>query len=352
LNINTANAQAVGTNYNGLSMDVKTGKITGMAWGSEVVGWLSFNADTDVVTLTSQCEARDLNGRVKFTAVSAGGSGSYEYQWDNGQWSTSPIFYKSYNNNYNVPVKVSLNVREMGKQYFITPICTFTPTPITEITFIPVLDPLCSVVPEKLVPNRPVTFSLISDPQPAGNNYTYTWSIDNLNLAGGRTLQHTFTNTSGPRGYGVKVTVRDTTDTRRQQVVINCGSFIVNEPKIDLYIGANHESAIINLIKKDRNPYYTTKVGRQFTLVLDNTLEMYDAQNYPTGYRCNTTTTYSDSNRWLSLNVNENSSILTMTANTVGEYSFTIDCNSTDPTKPAESRTAILRVISTSEREI
>ena len=78
------NAQAT-NRMEGLRMDVKTGIVSGMAWGGPVVGWLNFNAGTSSIAVQfgSTCSSLKLsNTKIRFTALASGGTGSYEYAWN------------------------------------------------------------------------------------------------------------------------------------------------------------------------------------------------------------------------------------------------------------------------------
>jgi len=352
-------ANALTTFYTGLAMDTVTGKVSGMAWGGPVIGWLNFNADTIVVPFNASCSATDLgNGVVKFTAVPSGGSGNYEYQWNNsGLWNASSTFNKNYTPN-GPAVSVNLKAREVGQVSFLSPVCTFTPRPSGPITFDN--NPACSVTPTKVVTGKPVTFSVVANPQPAGDTFTYSWYPDNgdnqaPSLVKNRTYTYaTSSKTFGrPNGYAVQVGVADTTNTNNTSVTKSCGSVVVTDPSLDLYIGSDPTAAKANTVIKNGYPFYQTKVGRAFTLVLDNTLEMYNVVTAPDGYTCTKTTTYTPGNNdWRDLDENQLSSTLSMNAGVVGEYNFTINCNSTNAARAPKSQTAILKVTSPTEKEI
>lgn len=359
--INVANAQSGTTNFNGLSMNVTTGQVTGMAWGGPVIGWLSFNADADLNTtpFSASCTATDLGAsNVKFTARSTGGSGNYEYEWNNdGTWTRTNSFTKAYILGGG-PVSVSLKAREVGQTSFTSPspACTFTPPSNTPITFIPA-DPVCNVSPTRTTTGRAVTFSVTADPQPSSGEYSYTWypgNGDTQPASAFKTKQYTYATSSTsfgyPGGYPVQVAVTNTLN--NQSVTKSCGNVIVENPSLDLYIGGDAVSAKLNKLTKDGNRYYVTRVGRSFSLVLDNTLEMQSVA-VPDGYTCDKNTTYTPGNTdWENLDENQTSSSLNMAASVIGEYKFTISCTSEKPGNTAKLQTAILKIISSSEKEI
>jgi hypothetical protein len=351
-------ANALNTFYTGLAMDTVTGRVSGMAWGGPVIGWLNFNADTIVVPFNASCSATDLgNGVVKFTAVPSGGSGNYEYQWNNdGVWTASSTFNKNYTPNGSA-VSVNLKAREVGQSTVLSPACTFTPKRDGPITFDN--NPACSVSPTNIVTGKPVTFSIIANPQPAGDTFTYSWYPDNgdnqvpTNLRNKQYIYPASSKSLGrPNGYAVQVGVVDTSDSHNTPVTKSCGSVVVNDPSLDLYIGADATGARVNTVIKNGYPFYQTKVGRAFTLVLDNTLEMQSGL-VPDGYRCTKTTTYAPGNsNWANLDETQLSSTLSMNASVVGEYNFTISCESERAGNAPKSQTAILKVTSPTEKEI
>jgi hypothetical protein len=357
---NVANADTLTTFYSGLAMDTATGRVGGMAWGGPVIGWLNFNASTIVVPFNASCSAADLgNGVVKFTAVPSGGNGNYEYQWNNdGVWSlASTTFSKNYTSS-DTSVSVNLKTREVGKVTVLSPVCTISLTPDGPITW-DRSDPVCSVSPTKVTTGKPVTFSVTGNPQPAGDTFTYAWYPDNGdNQAPSTVKSRTYTYATSskafgrPNGYAVQVAVVDTTNSHNKSVTKSCGNVEVVDPSLDLYIGSNATGAKANTVLKNGYPFYQTKVGRPFTLVLDNTLEMQSGL-VPDGYTCDKTTTYTPGNNsWINLDENQLSSTLSMNASVVGEYNFTISCESQRVGNAPKSQTAILKVTSPTEKEI
>jgi hypothetical protein len=341
-------------------MDTATGRVGGMAWGGPVIGWLNFNASTIVVPFNASCSAADLgNGVVKFTAVPSGGNGNYEYQWNNdGVWSlASTTFSKNYTSS-DTSVSVNLKTREVGKVTVLSPVCTISLTPDGPITW-DRSDPVCSVSPTKVTTGKPVTFSVTGNPQPAGDTFTYAWYPDNGdNQAPSTVKSRTYTYATSskafgrPNGYAVQVAVVDTTNSHNKSVTKSCGNVEVVDPSLDLYIGSNATGAKANTVLKNGYPFYQTKVGRPFTLVLDNTLEMQSGL-VPDGYTCDKTTTYTPGNNsWINLDENQLSSTLSMNASVVGEYNFTISCESQRVGNAPKSQTAILKVTSPTEKEI
>ncbi len=98
----------------GVTMDTATGAFTGYAWGGEVVGWVQFNTGgaggvacsnacrpsvpiTTVSCSPSGVTAVTAPAVVPFTATVTGGSGVFEYSWDNGStWSGASSYSPSY----------------------------------------------------------------------------------------------------------------------------------------------------------------------------------------------------------------------------------------------------------------
>lgn len=97
------------TSSQGVSFNVGTGKFSGYAWGSDVIGWVTFNPSigTEVTcapncggtvstTLTGSCVANpsslSATGPVDFTITPSGGSGSYT---SNG-WTSGPTLTRTF----------------------------------------------------------------------------------------------------------------------------------------------------------------------------------------------------------------------------------------------------------------
>jgi hypothetical protein len=344
----------------GLRMNLNTGVIGGMAWGSNIVGWLNFNAATssNQTAFTATCTSSNLgNGKVRFIALPSGGNASYTFNWNNQGYSPSPTYERAIQNGaFTIP----LSVKDTSQVASIDLQCTYTPpTPIT-ITQIGNGNGPCYVDPRTILIGEQATFRINGTVNPP-STYQYTWD----NGAGGAVTKDP--NASLTKTYDVPVSktgtnqtsvlvtdISNTTAKGNHQSFI-CGDFNVSPRELKLNIGTNAGDIANKLQNGNGAKSLLIKEKSPFTVKWINTLSMRDAVTNPKGYACtkqvDNQTDASWNNNWLSSSMT--SSVLNANGNVVGTYKIKMSCLSLDETNlPAQSAEVLLKVISSTVKEI
>jgi hypothetical protein len=338
--IKKANAQT--TSMSGLSMDFATGKLSGMAWGGPVIGWINFNAAITPVSFAVTCYGVSVaSNKVKFTAVASGGNGNYEYSWNNGAYSTTLVNKEvTYATGPGVPVTIPLSVREVGGTSVITPVpgCSYTPPEQ--------ISGSCVVTPVSVTAGQSVTFTVPADPTPAGS-YTYEWIVDSgpaISSGASKSYVHTY-NTAGTYNVGVRM-YRNGVENR----FFGCSplSVTVADPAIKLFIGRDGESDSALIGRKQQS--LKIKKGEQFKLVWENTLSTL-AQDPVDGYTCVKSVSSGISNwgNWTG-NTDRSGSVSGLQSSETGKYNFILSCESAG-LDPKEASTTI-QIYTTTGNEI
>ncbi len=348
---------AGGNVMSGVRMDLDTGYIKGMAWGGEVVGWLNFNVTPSSVTppFTATCVGTNLgNGTVRFRAYPGGGNGSYQYNWNNGAFANNPNTFVKNLNGLN-EVSVPLSVREMGNNTTLVVSCRYSP-PNNEITIVnngvPV-DPACSVSPANALVGNPVTFTINGQIIPA-STYSYIWITGQGNIPN-QISSHVHTYTEPMASYATQVRITGTDPTSgvyNRSVTYNCGNVTVSKKELTMDIGGSVEGIANKKEKGENTKEYRIKVGNNFTVKWDNTLDRKTIQN-PAGYMCNPILDNKTSDwtgAWMGSDVQSSNVMDNKTADEVGTYKLSISCTSN--TYAAKNAEVILKVISSDVKEI
>lgn len=341
-----------GVNVSGVHMNITTGILTGMAWGGNVVGWLSFNASTSTNLFSASCSGTNLQtGKVRFGISASGGSNNYEYNWNNtGVWSNaSSTFDKDYANNGST-VTVPVQVREVGKAEILTPLCSYTPSNIN-ITWNG--NPTCTVSPNVALVGNEVTANVVGNPLPQ-STYRYTWlwgdsqSTESSDL---NPITHIY---EQPGNYQVTLNVVDVgtnSANKGGSAQFLCNNQVTVKVKgLDLRIGAS--VADIQAKNSQQNSSYVTRKGRPFRLEWDNTLDVYNVATMPDGYKCVKNLDNNIADPWVAqwLGNNSASGNIEGIANTPGTYKFSVKCVSDAYGEKIDS--VILKVFESDVKEI
>ncbi len=346
-----ANAQST-TRYEGLKMDQETGIVSGMAWGGNVVGWLSVNAGISNNTLPfgATCAGIDQkNGKVRFTATPSGGSGNYQYAWEGGAFGTKFSYDKVYSGIGTL--SATLQVKDVDQNITVNPACSYTPNPGTGIVIEGGSNPPCTITPATVLVGEPATFSLTGITKPP-STYRYYWLTGDTVTQNPSTLVGSYNQgqfTVPIKGYDAQVYVQDISNgpTKGTVATFSCGKFNVSPRELKLNIGVN-----ANDIAKNQGTSLTIKSGQSFRLEWVNTLALKTEQN-PDGYTCskiidNESDTWTSS--WRNSSLTSDSINATTDKSIVGTYNMTIQCSS----QALGNKTASvqLKVVSTSIKEI
>jgi hypothetical protein len=335
----------------GLRMNLPTGIVSGMAWGSNVVGWLSVNASTSTNSFSASCSGADLkNGKVRFSVAAKGGGNVYEYNWNNsGIWGSSPTFDIDYTINSGT-VSVPVQVRENGKVEILTPSCSYTPSNV-QITW-DKANP-CAVAPTVALVGNQVTASVSGNLVPA-STYAYTWIWgDTTTTSAGNSKSDTTHTYTQPGTYDIILSYTDVgqnSSNKGQSGQTICQNQLkVNVKGIDLRIGAN--ASDIQSKNEQQNSVYVTRKGKPFRFEWENTLDAFDADTMPDGYRCTKSLDNQSNNTLVSLwnGTGVDSGGFDSSAD-VGTYKFSLTCNSDKYAEKVDS--VILKVFESDAKEI
>lgn len=331
----------------GVSIDTKTGKVRGMAWGSSVIGWLQFGAFFQPSTLSASCTgSSDSLGNVTFRASAFGGSNNYLYDWDETEYSSSRSFTSPFSNS-TPSVSVYLAVKDVVSGKVVLASCpTVTRTTgtivgscsINGVTYNPADTTRFSV-------GDSATFGISGVSGGYGGPYTYKLFTGNSLENFVSPMTKTFDRPVESDTYVQVVDSSGGLSTRLQ-----CGRISVTEPKIDLRIGATGASA--------RALSFRVKQGSKFGLKWDNTLPRFGGvyispmQN-PNGYICTRSIPLSTGTNWVSVwdsDIGTGGNISGLDTTETGRFSFIIRCTSTKFGNKEAS--VILNVVSANEGEI
>ncbi|GEM_PF-1983249 len=393
--------ELAGTNHNsqadplktgnyGLFLDILTGKLTGKAWGGEVVGWVDFNSDTPVssVSFTGSCSNSVLNGSVTFTAKPSGGTNQYEYDWsDSHGWVTDSSKSVTYSN----PMTITqpLTIRDVNTGVTVAPICSVTvtspsPTPsfggITASNACTISADPVSLTP--LYSDGKGNYSVILDPK--NNNAFVVFTINPALIVGGvgplSAYTYSFETGNGfypdtgpstattwrnkyvsPRLGGMtRVKIYDNSSPKKVSGYANCGNMTVIGDALTLKIGATGASASIGSERA-----YMIRVGSGFGLKWTNAYSgMIDPVTKKKIYQCSAVISnggsgYWDKNQSLSNKVDietvsQNMNVdLSSASADLGPYDFKVRCkNITNSSEFYESNSVKLIVTDVSQTEI
>ncbi len=337
--------------YDGLKMDLNTGYITGMAWGSNVVGWVNVNASTSTASFSASCTGVDLkNGKVRFSAAAVGGSGDYEYQWDNsGTWVSAPYFDKDYVLNGGT-LTANLQVRQLGMAEILVPQCSYTPSNVN-ITW-DNGNP-CTTAPTTVITGDKATVTVVGNLSPA-STYKFIWNWGDGTASeetdsSVRSKDHAF-NTAGQ--YTVTLTAIDigvNSATKGKSNIQSCGGnngITVEDPNVTMYIGSSGADAATK-----KRASLTIKKGGSVGLSWKNTLKSKVDPSDTIGYACTKTVTPTDATLQTWPADNNKSGSLNFANNIpTGEYNFMIKC--TSDTLEDRQAQATLKVYESDAKEI
>lgn len=313
--------------YDGPRMDLDTGVISGMAWGSDVVGWLNINASTSTTSFSASCTGADLqNGKVRFSAAAVGGSGDYEYQWDNsGTWISAPYYDKDYVLNGGT-LTANLQVRQVGKVEILTPQCSYTPNGVNITWDRP--NP-CVASPSVVITGDQATVAINGTLSPASTyRYDLSWGdgspVDTANTVAALNKTHTYAK-SGT--YSIVLTATDigtNSPTRSKSTFQSCDNnngIKVEDPDVKLYIGSTGANAAATKAQR-----LVIKKGGSVGLSWTNTLKQWAGAADTVGYRCTKTVSPGDNsiNSWTSEGVSGTKDFSGVIP--TGEYNFSIKC--------------------------
>ena len=345
-----ANAQST-TRYEGLKMNQETGIVSGMAWGGNVVGWLSVNAGISNNTLPfgATCAGIDQkNGKVRFTATPSGGSGNYQYAWEGGAFGTKFSYDKVYSGIGTL--SATLQVKDVDQNITVNPACSYTPNPGTGIVIEGGSNPPCTITPATVLVGEPATFSLTGITKPP-STYRYYWLTGDTVTQNPSTLSSFYNQpefTVPIKGYDAQVYIQDISNgpTKGTVATFSCGKFNVSPRELKLNIGVN-----ANDIAKNQGTSLTIKSGQSFRLEWVNTLDT-DRVSSPDAYSCSKDLVNRDDANWSNtwLGNTDKSGTITAQSSEVGTYIMKIICTSN--ALPATSAEVQLKVVSTSVREI
>ncbi len=307
-----------------VKMDTKTGKISGMAWGGPVIGWLQFDAMIVPLALSGTCTgSSDSNGNVTFIANASGGSQKYEYDWNEAdEFSGNNRFISPYNASRNTTV--ALVIRDLVSGDDVRPIC---PT-ITRTTGS--ISGSCSINGDAYDPNRvheifvgeSLVYSTSGISGGSGGPYTYKLYTGNGLEDFSSSGQKTFFTPVESSSY---MRVADTNGSVVAE--IQCGRISVLDRNLTLKIGSNGSSANADVFR--------TRLGSTFGLKWSNTLPKFsstyiDSSNNPNGYNCVKSVTDEANRDWSSIwqgNINYSGYVSDIKTFDTGTYTFTIRCS-------------------------
>ncbi len=326
-------------------MDMKTGEVTGFAWGGNVVGWIKFISKPDNRPLSGTCTGgADGSGGITFSANAVGGSGQYSYKWGNNDYSPDST-YKIANSNKSFET-ISLIIKDNNTAETFTPIC---PTVNRKSNTI---NGSCTINGQAYDQNKIATFYVGDNINIAlsgvwgGNGGPFTYK---LNAGNG------FENFLSPLNYTLVQPANTTIYIQARDALglvtsdIKCGNANIINRELSLKIGANGNSANQN--------QFRTKLGNTFGLKWSNTLPKYnkvyvDNSNNPAGYTCSNSLESPAKSNWTATWTTYDGvgDVSGMNTPTTGKFEFQITCTSDKAgTKKAS---VLLNVFNPDEKEI
>ena len=342
----------------GLRMNLNTGVIGGMAWGSNIVGWLNFNAATssNQTAFTATCTSSNLgNGKVRFIALPVGGNGSYTFNWNNQGYSPSPTYERPIQNGEFV---ILLSVKDTSQVASIDLQCKYTPpTPITIIENQNGNGP-CYVDPRTILIGEQATFRINGTVNPP-SVYKFTW-LDGVINATSSVPNKTNTydvavSKNGTNQTSVQITDISNTTAKNTTANILCGDLNVSPRELKLNIGTNAGDIANKLQNGNGAKSLLIKQGSPFRVQWKNTLSMYDQTTNPLGYTCTKPFDINSNPGWKGDWTGSTmlSSSFDSHGNEVGTYKLKIACTSGDAVNlPPQNDEVILKVISSTVKEI
>jgi hypothetical protein len=337
--------------YTGVRMNTGTGDITGMAWGGEVVGWLNFDANA-TTGFSASCSATDIgNNTIKFTANATGGSGLYEYKWDDSvNFVNTNTLEKTYPPGSTNSVVATLVVRKRNTNLTFSPSCVGTPASLPPISI--TKDPQCKITSPtptnntvSIITGKTVTFK-VEDPEPsAGADFRYIYYPSGASpvTRSDRTYTHTYNN---PTNVLTSVQVVDNNNIYPSSDKYSCGRVEVKDPILNLQIkeGDSSGSGWTDSIR--------VKKGRDVSLKWENSLDT--AFSNPNRYTCEANSpSGSEWNAFAIADVNRDGVVPGLSTQTTGKHEFTISCiKFLTPLVDPKTTSATLNVVSTSGSEI
>ena len=278
-------------------MDPMTGKMTGKAWGADVVGWLDFNVQIATVPLSGSCTGVAANGVATFTAHASGGSGEYQYDWSDARgWvSGTTDFSKTKAYTDAGTVTQALNIRDKNNTtstVIPSPICSTgvaspTPTPtyggvigqpgsctITADASTPLylVNGVNTVFIDQTTRIAKLVFTVNPNKITGGtgpkSSYTYSWYTGNgtypiTGPAGATTWTNIYS--ASKTNYMTRVKIFDAGSPQASGYA-QCGYVNVIATPLSLYIGANGSSAALQGADQE----YVIRKGAPFGLKWDN----------------------------------------------------------------------------------
>jgi hypothetical protein len=326
-------------------MDLKTGKLSGFAWGSDVIGWLNFGAQHEKQDFTGRCVgSSDQRGVITFSAFASGGYGDYWYRWNGvGNYSkdANQLVIPASNKSSET---ATLQIIDMVDGKLIEPICPTVERKGNTINGSCTINGVSNGILNTFVGDS-VTIALSGVWGGSGGPFTYKLvlgsQVENYANPTVKTFNAPFTD---------QVFIRATD---RQGVItsnIFCGQINAINRELTLKIGPNGNVASQN--------EYRVKVGSNFGLKWINTLPAYsnnyiDSSNNPDGYTCSRSVAKIDGVNWVNSwenNKDQSGSVSDLNTSQVGKYTFSINCLSQKfGTKQAS---VLLNVILTTVEEI
>ena len=327
-------------------MDMKTGEVTGFAWGSDVVGWIKFGSRPDSNRpFSGTCTGgADGSGNVIFSANTVGGSGQFSYKWGNNDYSS--------NSTYTIPKSnksfetISLIIKDNNTAETFTPICPTINRKSDTITG------NCTINGVPYDKDKTATFyvgdvvTIALSGVWGGNGGPYTYK---LNAGNG------FEDFVSPHSYTFAKSANTTIYVQARDAIgvvasdIKCANANIINRELSLKIGANGNLASQN--------QYRTKLGNNFGLKWINTLPKYnsvyvDNSNNPAGYTCSNSLESPAKSNWTATWTTYDGvgDVSGMNTPTTGKFEFQITCTSNGGgTKKAS---VLLNVFDPEEKEI
>ncbi len=302
-------------------MDLSTGKLSGFAWGGEVVGWLQFGASYEKQVLSGRCVgSSNQKGVITFSAFATGGSGDYWYRWNGtGNYSKDasqlviPVSNKSNET-------ATLQILDMVDGKIIEPICPTVERRGGTIQGSCTINGVSNGILNIFVGDSAI-IGVNGVWGGSGGPFTYK-------LVLGNQVQDYVNPTTKifDAPFSDQVFVRATD---KQGIItsnIYCGQINAINRELSLKIGPNGNVANQN--------EYKVKLGSTFGLKWINTLPAYsnkyvDSSNNPDGYTCSRSVAKIDGVNWVNNwenNKDQSGSVSNLNTNQVGKYTFTINC--------------------------
>lgn len=304
-------------------MDLKTGKLSGFAWGSDVIGWLNFGAQHEKQDFTGRCVgSSDQRGVITFSAFASGGYGDYWYRWNGiGNYSKDA-------NQLVIPVSnkssetATLQIIDMVDGNLLEPICPIVERKGGTIQGTCTINGVSNGILNMFVGDS-ATISLNNVWGGGGGPFSYKLVLGNLVQDFNNSLVKTF---DAPFSGQVFVRATDRLGTITSNIL--CGQVNAVNRELTLKIGPNGNNASLN--------EYRIKLGSNFGLKWINTLPAYsdnyiDSSNNPDGYTCSRSVVKIDGVNWSNIwekNTDQSGSVSNLNTSQVGKYTFSIDCRS------------------------